>query len=196
MDLPCDDATATFHEYAGVVIAALDGEAGDVVLVGHSLAGHTIPLVAALRPVARLVFLCALVPEPQRSSSELAARDNMILSHYKRGLNPPDGQGRRAWADENVAHSVLYGDCDDAVAHAAYERLRPQSSAPYGVPCPLNALPGVPRTSIICTDDRILDNAWSRRAARHLDADLIELPGSHSPFLSRPRDLAAVLLSF
>jgi hypothetical protein len=35
---------------------------------------------------------------------------------------------------------------------------------------------------------------WSRRIARDwLNAELIALPGSHSPFYSRPRELAAVL---
>jgi hypothetical protein len=35
---------------------------------------------------------------------------------------------------------------------------------------------------------------WSRRIARDwLGADLIELPGSHSPFYSRPKVLAALL---
>jgi hypothetical protein len=41
----------------------------------------------------------------------------------------------------------------------------------------------------------MLGNDWAKRVARdRLGADLIELPGSHSPFLSRPNDLAAVLL--
>lgn len=35
---------------------------------------------------------------------------------------------------------------------------------------------------------------WSRRIAREWQqADVIELPGSHSTFLSRPKDLATVL---
>ena len=34
----------------------------------------------------------------------------------------------------------------------------------------------------------------SRRIARErLGADIVEMPGSHSPFLSRPKDLAEVL---
>ena len=44
-------------------------------LVGHSLAGLTIPLVAARRPVRRLVFLCAVVPEFGRSLADQVAAD-------------------------------------------------------------------------------------------------------------------------
>src|SRR5215216_4846563 len=42
VDLPCEDATATFETYAEVVVQALDAEA-EVVVVGHSLAGLTVP---------------------------------------------------------------------------------------------------------------------------------------------------------
>jgi hypothetical protein len=36
---------------------------------------------------------------------------------------------------------------------------------------------------------------WAKRIARdRLDAEVIELPGSHSPFLSRPSTLAEVLV--
>jgi hypothetical protein len=43
-------------------------------------------------------------------------------------------------------------------------------------------------------DDRTVGPAWSRRVAtERLGADLIELEGSHSPFYSRPAELADVL---
>jgi len=67
MDLPCEDPTASFDTYADVVCAALDGCDDDVVLVGHSHGGFTIPVVAARRPVRDLVFLCAYVPVIGRS---------------------------------------------------------------------------------------------------------------------------------
>lgn len=42
----------------------------------------------------------------------------------------------------------------------------------------------------------MLGNDWAKRVARdRLGADPIELPGSHSPFLSRPNALAAALLA-
>jgi hypothetical protein len=48
---------------------------------------------------------------------------------------------------------------------------------------------------VVCSDDRLLNIEWSRRIARdRLGADLLELPGSHSPFLSGPSALADVLL--
>jgi len=61
-DLPCDDPAAGCDAYANVVVDALPRFDTDVVVVGHSLAGLTIPLVAARRSVRRLVFLCAFIP--------------------------------------------------------------------------------------------------------------------------------------
>src|ERR1700691_2739565 len=61
MDLPIEDGSASFEDYADVVCASLDGYGDDVVVVGHSFGGLTIPLVAARRPVRHLVYLCALV---------------------------------------------------------------------------------------------------------------------------------------
>jgi pimeloyl-ACP methyl ester carboxylesterase len=59
VDLPTEDRSAGNVRYAEIVAESLAGLEDDVVVVGHSLAGLTIPLVAALRPVRRLVFLCA-----------------------------------------------------------------------------------------------------------------------------------------
>jgi hypothetical protein len=48
---------------------------------------------------------------------------------------------------------------------------------------------------VICTEDRVVNVEWQHRTARErlLGADVVELPGSHSPFLSRPAVLADVL---
>jgi len=48
--------------------AALADAGGDVVAVGHSLGGLTIPLVAAARPVRRLIFLSLLMETLRKGS--------------------------------------------------------------------------------------------------------------------------------
>jgi len=61
VDLPCDDEEAGCEEYAEVVRRAIEA-VHDPIVVGHSLGGLTIPLVAARRRVHQLVYLCAFVP--------------------------------------------------------------------------------------------------------------------------------------
>jgi pimeloyl-ACP methyl ester carboxylesterase len=196
MELPLEDSAATFDTYADVVCAALDGHGDDVVLVGHSYGGNTIPLVAARRPLRRLVYLCAMIPDVGRSLAEqLTDKPEMLNPAYERGLSGLDEQLRQRWADLDIAREVFYGDCKEQSAQAALGRLRPQSVYPAIQPCSLAEHPRVSTTYIVCRDDQMLRPEWSRQAARErLTAELIELPGHHSPFYSRPSVLADVLL--
>jgi pimeloyl-ACP methyl ester carboxylesterase len=195
VDLPCDDPAATFADYARVVVDALGDAGDDVVVVGHSLGGLAIPLVAARRPVRALVYLCALVPIPGASLSEqLRAEPDTFVPGYDAGLAIDRERGTSRWVDFGVARERLYGDCAEADARRAFDRLRPQASGPNRVPCPLDALPDVPTAAIVGAGDRIVDPAHGRRVARErLGVAPVELAGDHSPFLSRPADLADLL---
>lgn len=195
MDLPIDDDSASFDDYADVVCAALDGCDDDTVLVGHSYGGHTIPLVAARRPVRHLVYLCAYIPDIGRSFNDQLGDNPAMLPLACYAWLKLDGQSRVVWADAAVARAVMYTDCDERTANAAITQLRPQSAYATTLPCSLAELPAVRCTSIICSEDQLLGREWAQRIALdRLGADLIELPGSHSPFLSRPSALANILL--
>jgi len=194
VDLPSDDPTATFETYADVVIEALGDEDDQVVLVGHSLAGMTIPLVAARRPLRSLVYLCGLVPLPGHSFfGQLGLESDALSPEYQEGIEADElGTGR--WTDTDLARRILFADCEDEDAQAAVRRLRPQARTPYEVPCALEELPAVRSTYVVCSEDRLVNPVWSRRVVGgRLRAELVELPGSHSPFLSRPRVVAELL---
>jgi pimeloyl-ACP methyl ester carboxylesterase len=195
VELPCADPAAGAARYAEVVDAALPAT-DDLVLVGHSLGGVTIPLVAARRPVRALVFLCAAVPLFGRSlEDQVAAEPDIYAPGYAAHpgrLTHPDGS--TSWRDAASAREVFYHDCPPGAADRAFARLRRQAAAPRREPCPLTAWPAVRRVSIVCGEDRAISPAWARRAARErLGVEPLELPGSHSPFLSRPAALAALL---
>jgi len=196
VELPCDDATATFETYADVVVSALEAAgSSDVLVIGHSLGGLTIPLVADRRPVRKLIYLGAVVPMPGSSFAEqLEIEPDTLLPEHRSGISEPDEEGRTRWIDEGVARSVLYADCSAEDAKAAFERLRPQAQALFAKPCPLNEFPPAPSTYVVCSEDRIVNPERGRKVAlERLQAELVELPGSHSPFISRPRELADLL---
>jgi hypothetical protein len=89
----------------------------------------------------------------------------------------------------------MLADCDGPTSQAAVDRLGPQARYPHSSPFQLAEFPSIACTSVVCSDDRIVRPEWSRRiAGDRLGADLVELPGGHFPFLSRPRVLADVLL--
>jgi hypothetical protein len=126
------------------------------------------------------------------------AQPDMVAADFSDGwlaaLSDPDEQLRTTWVDRDFARKVFYADCDEATAAEAFDHLRPQSGYPWTLPCSLTEHPSVRCTSVVCSDDRIINPAWSRRAGRDIGADLVELPGSHSPFLSQPSAVADVLL--
>src|SRR5262245_5414347 len=167
MDLPCDDPTAGTGRYAEVVDRAIPAT-NDLVLVGHSLAGLTIPLVAALRPVRLLVYLCAIVPEFGRSlAAQVAATpplyDPVTRTHPGRMAEP---DGTVTLRDATAARDIFYHDCTPEDVAWAFARLRPQAVAPRREPCPLTAWPAGRAAYILCREDRAVSPVWSRRVAR------------------------------
>ncbi|WP_353239562.1 alpha/beta hydrolase [Limnohabitans sp.] len=211
MDLPIEDASASLSQFAEAVVQALPKTDGDIVLVGHSMAGTFIPLVAEAHQVRQLVFLTALIPCPATSTLDQFAHnldsDGLKSLNYKPkessqlnlfGDEPdmfnPASLGKD-FSDEAVLMELFYHDCQPDVMRWALSKSRSQQSMAYIFETsPLNSFPKVDCKYIVCTDDRIISPAWSRYAARkRLGVDAIELPGGHCPHLSRPEHLASVL---
>jgi pimeloyl-ACP methyl ester carboxylesterase len=191
VDLPADDPSAKFSDYADVVAQALAGINDEVVLVGHSTGGLTIPLVAARRPVSELVFLCAAIPVPGESVAERGVEWSVIDSGEWQVDN---GDGSFSISAEGFRRYVA-PDADPEVIEQTIPLLRPQFLTPFLEKCPLDRMPDVRVRSVLCRDDRIVGPDYSRRAARGLlRVDVVELPGSHSPMASRPERLAEVLV--
>lgn len=195
VNLPISDPSLGAADYARIVGNALDPKS-EPMLVGHSMAGLVIPLVAAARPVRRLVFLAAFIASPGRSAND------------QRGTEAIDGRvaPRTAeWTDlgddvwmvgPNTATELFFHDAPAAVARWATKRLRPQAYRVFTETSPLVAWPDVESRSIVCREDRALNPEWVRSASRErLGVAAIELGGGHSPNLTRPAELAQVLAS-
>jgi pimeloyl-ACP methyl ester carboxylesterase len=190
-DLPCEDPDAGVERYADAVVHSIPDSVEGVVLVGHSLAGLTIPVVAERRPTLMTVYLCALLPVPGKSFDSQHAEITTGFEPSEKPIGHTDGSA--SWP-ERGAIEVFYQDCDLATATAAARRLRRQFWRATQEVTPLRRWPQVPSAYILCAADRAVSPDYSRRASRDLLAtDPIEMTGGHSPFLSRPVELAAVL---
>jgi pimeloyl-ACP methyl ester carboxylesterase len=188
VDLPADDPDAGYDAYVATVLNAFDGVDGDeLVVVGHSLGGLTASVVAASRPVRHLVLLCALVPDPGLPLQSAEA----VVDGFGGAIAVHD-DGSTSWPVD-AATAIFFHDCDPALAAWAASNLRRQAVRLMMEPCPLEAMPAVPMTYVLGTEERAIDPAWSRAAAARLGAAVVELPGGHSPFLARPAALADVL---
>lgn len=196
VDLPIGDIEVDASGYARVIAGAvgeLGADADPPVVVGHSMSGIAIPLVPALAPVCRLVFLAALIPSPGRTMAEVQTNENVLgdTSAVAR-----DTYGRSYWTSAQAAIEVLYHDCPPAVAEVEAARLRPQARTPHDEACPLTRFPDVPTSYVVMQSDRMIRPEWSRAAARaRLGVEPVELPGGHSPMLAGPERLAAALIA-
>lgn len=193
MTLPISDPSLGAADYAKTVEAALDPKTVPV-LVGHSMAGLVIPLVASRRPIKRMVFLASFLPSPGKSANDQRTTQAIDGRVAPRTAEWTD-LGDDVWmVGPNTATELFFHDAPAAVARWATKRLRPQAYRVMSETTPLTTWPDVESRSIVCRDDRAVNPAWVRTAARErLGIDAIELGGGHSPFLTRPAELAQVL---
>lgn len=213
MDLPINDPSASLSQYADVVIQSLQNVDDDVILVGHSMAGMIIPLVATQRPIHQLVFLAGLIPQIGMSGLDqfYDEVDPNMLKEF--GYKPPEASlfehlgdepnmynpasltRKQASQDETIAMEFCFHDCEPDVAHWAISKLRDMRSLSYLTEVtPLQTLPDLDYTYILGKDDRIISPTWSKYAAhKRLGIEAIEMPGGHYPHISHPIQLAEVL---
>lgn len=192
VDLPCDDDTAGFAEYADVVVDAAAGwrERGDLVVVAQSLAGFVAPLVCGPLPARLLVLVAAMVPRPGESGGDWWA--NTGQAEAMRTLAEEEGRrlGAGLGTDEEMAEIFVH-DVPADVASESLRHVRPQSGAVFEKPWPLDAWPDVATRFLLCRQDRLFPAAFQRRVVRErLGIVPDEMDGGHLPALARPLELA------
>ncbi len=194
VDLPVDRAEATVADYARVAAEAFAGGPPPIV-VAHSMAGLVAPLIADRLPLAGIVYLAAILRRPGSSLADDRA-DGLNAD-----ISPPDfgkelkrdAEGLTYWPNAEAVARHLFHDASAADAAWAFARLRHQKGY-WGERSPQADWPAVPVASIVCAEDHAVNPAWSRRVARDwLKVEPIELAGGHSPHITRPRELAALL---
>ena len=100
MDLPIEDPDATLSDYVDAVLMALPKTAEDVILVGHSMAGVVIPLVAARYRVRQLVFIGSLLPHPGVSVLDQCYDEIPFNLLEDAGYKPPEVSKFEQFRDE------------------------------------------------------------------------------------------------
>jgi pimeloyl-ACP methyl ester carboxylesterase len=193
-DLPVEKPYAGALAYAYTVAEALDGADDDVVVVGHALGGLAAPIVATLRPVRHMVFVAGLVPRPGRSfMDELTEHPTALLGCGVDGAAPDGVCEPQTFAR---AFETSYNDLSLDVAYRAWVRLRMQALRPLQEITPLERWPAVGASSIVMAEDRAVSPVYLQAVAEAVLGTVpVALPGGHSPFLSRPAELADVLVA-
>ncbi|MCW2984325.1 MAG: putative Hydrolase, alpha/beta fold family protein [Conexibacter sp.] len=193
-DLPMEDPAAGAREWARAVVDALPEGGDGTIVVAHSLGGLCVPAVAEMIPVRHLVLVGAVVPQAgQRFIDYLQSADGQgaVTIPITKKSEGEETRGECTW---DVARRYFYPDCTEEDARWAWDQLRPRATTVLTESPPSTRWPDVPTTYVIMRDDLCVNPSWSRRVARSLGANVIEMPGGHSPFIHSPEHLADVLV--
>ena len=175
VDLPTEDESASWWEYADAVLEAV-GDRPNLVVVGHSMGGFTAPLVCARRPADLLIFVAGMIPAYGESFN-----DWWTNTGY----------------EESGCDDVFYHDVPPELAAEAQAREHHQADKPLAEPWPLERWPDVPTRYLLCRDDRMFSADWARRHARErLGIEADEMDGGHYIALARPAELAERLVGY
>ncbi|MEJ1966392.1 MAG: alpha/beta fold hydrolase [Gammaproteobacteria bacterium] len=185
---------ATYRQHVSRI---LDGVPEQVILVGHSRGGIVISEVAEHRPqrIRMLVYLTAFLARSGESLFDLAGSDktslvppNMVMSEDKSSST----------MREEALREAFYGECSDDDVALARLCLQAEPTAPLATPLQLTDanFGRVPRVYIECLRDKAIPISLQRQMQAALPCgQVLQIDTDHSPFLSRPDELAARLHS-
>ncbi len=189
-------AGVTLDQYVDAVCKVLEQYDEPVVLVGHSRAGIILSQVAERMPekIESLVYLCAfLIPDGEPMvATALTDTTSVLVSNLI--FNEPEG-----WLvpKAEAYREAFYHDCSEEDLALCQSLLSKESIASVTTPLYLSAnrFGKVKKVYIYTTEDRAVTYGLQKNMVARIPVDQVyALQSSHSPFLSRPKDLADILL--
>ena len=176
------EPTSTFtgnETRAAGIVEALKDVREPVVIIGISNEGAFLPLVAAARPIRRLVYVNACIPQPGKAFIEIASTENFavpgsLLDKLIQGAQP-------------VTEAFLKLRADRHATAAQWQSFREQVLAsPYASAmknfyevCPLKKMPKVESMVVSGAADDQIRPEWEQAAARQrLKVEPIIVPGA------------------
>ncbi|CDO31251.1 alpha/beta fold hydrolase [Mycolicibacterium porcinum] len=192
---PGDLATATIDEWVDSVVADIeDADLGDIVIVGHSMAGVTVPGVVAKLGAARvreMILAAAFVPPQGKTIFDTLG--GPLAWFARRGAK--DGKPMKV-----PQFAARYAFCNGMTAQQrefAMSRLYDEASVIGVEPVDRSALPDdVPRTWILTTRDRALSQKSQQASIAALGGvnEVIPVDACHDVMISHPEQLARILI--
>lgn len=182
-------------DYVDAVVNAVNSVNEPVVLVGHSLGGMFISQAAERIPekILSLTYVCAFMLQNDQSRIGVASQDpDSVAIKYR----IPAGEGLISFTRDGFIDS-FYNDCAPEDIEHLLARALPQPVKPLKSPLQLTAANygRIPRYYVKCLVDRGITPAFQdKMIAASPVQRTFELQASHSPFMSKPKELADILL--
>jgi pimeloyl-ACP methyl ester carboxylesterase len=187
-------AGLTIADFVDAVVHDIEAsDLHDVVLVGHSMAGITMPGVAARVPerLKRLVFVSCTVPADGTRILDELEPDVRALAE----VNALDRSG--GMLDEATARAMFCDGMDDDTTRFTLASMVPEAVQVTAEAVSLAGLTGpaaaVPRTWIRLDRDVVVSPSRQDTYAERVGADVISLDAGHMAMISHPQELAALL---
>jgi len=169
----------------------IDAQSGPVVLVGHSWGGTVITEAGSSDKVAALVYVAAFAPDTGQSTNDL----------NKAGPPPPGAASIRA---DNAGY--LYLTAEGVAKNFAQDLAAAETKVMAATQGPVlgkafddkvmnPAWKNKPSWFVVAEKDRMIQPDLERAMAKRINATTTALPTSHVPMLSRPTDVAAVIIA-
>lgn len=174
-----DDVTAVKR-----LLALQDGPA---VLVGHSYGGAIITQAGSDPKVAALVYVAALAPDEGEAAGQLLQK---IPAASKAVTPTADGF---LYLDPAHFHDDFAADLPksqtDFMAHSQVLT----NGAAFGQPITNPAWKSKPSWGIVATEDHAINPELERFMYKRANAQATEVKGSHAVYISKPKEVAAVI---
>ena len=201
LDLPGhgEDSTAvsgmTLDANVARIRDAVDAADEPVILVGHSMGGIAITQTAEEVPdgIAKLVYLCAFVPQEGESAAGLAHLGPQTAASVQ-----VDERAGTFMLPGEALRAVAFGECGEEDVAFATDRVVAESLAVWASPVRITPERAgrVPRVYIECLRDRLIPIDDQRAMQQAVPCEqVLTIDTDHSPFLSRPHELADHLLT-
>jgi pimeloyl-ACP methyl ester carboxylesterase len=182
----------TIESAAASVAVDIDAAGFDeVVLVGHSLAGCSMPATIGLLGdrVRHAVFVACTVPDDGTSALD------MLPPEVQAFARPALESGESGVMSPDIAKVMFGNDLDDERFAWCCARQVPEAPGLLTRPVDLSPLrSSMPRTWIRPLHDASVDPERQLHYARNAgDCELIDMDAAHMCMISKPHELAAIL---
>ena len=177
-----DDVAATKR-----AIARLEGP---VILVGHSYGGAVISEAGNDPKVAGLVYVAAFAPDVGEAVGELGKEFPPAPGGAELR---PDASGFLTMTTKGV-HENFAQDLPMAERKVLAAIQGPTNGAAFGAKLTNAAWKTKPTWYVVAAKDRMIPPDLERKFAKAMNAKTITLPSSHVPMLSRPSEVAKLII--
>ena len=172
---------------------AIDGETGkgrNVVVVAHSYGGAVVSGAAAENPgVKALVYVAAFAPD---AGEPLGA----FIEQYPTDLATafePDAAGFVSLSAAKY-RPIFAGDLPESQTRVMAASQKPTHGALFGQSNPAAAWRTIPSWFVVAQEDRVINPDLERFYAKRMNARTTEIKASHVVFISRPNEVARIIL--